>query len=114
MIFNILLSPTKFSSDLAGDSLTENLELISSILYEFVIDIQDGYLMKVPKSYKIGNYKKIKSVQKAEPLIYGNVNKVQGELITGLKGEDYIKKHYNFATWRQEKSLIVSTLNIFH
>ena len=78
MIYNILLCPTKFSSNLSGDCLTDNLELISSILYEFVIDIQDNYLIKVPKSYKIGNYKKIKSVEKSEPLIYGNVNKVEG------------------------------------
>ena len=54
------------------------------------------YLMKVPKSYKIGNYKRAKFVVAAEPLVYGNVNKVQGELISGLKGEGYIMKHYKF------------------
>jgi len=35
-------------------------------------------------------------------------------LISGLKGEEYVKKYFKFQNWRQERSMIVSTLNIFH
>jgi hypothetical protein len=42
-------------------------------------------MVRVPKSYHIGNYANIGSVQHARPLVYGNNNKKEGELISGLK-----------------------------
>lgn len=36
--------------------MAENLHIIASVLYELAIDIQDEYMLLVPKSYKVGNF----------------------------------------------------------
>ena len=59
-----------------------------------MIDVQDDVMIKVPKSYKIGNYRQNKWVQKAKPLVYRNRSLENGELIAGLKGEEWVKKHF--------------------
>ena len=43
-------------------------------------------MLLVPKSYKIGNYNKIKGIAASSPLCYKNVLKAEGDLISGLKG----------------------------
>jgi hypothetical protein len=37
------------------ENIPTNIFLIASIFYELMIDVQDDYMIKVPKSYKIGN-----------------------------------------------------------
>ena len=54
---------------LSQANLSPNLYYLSSVLYEFVINIQDEYLMKVPKSYQIGNFEPFSFVKKMDSII---------------------------------------------
>lgn len=53
LIANTLLSPSSLSQ---SSSIENNLFFVCSVLYELAIQVQDEYLIKVPKSYRIGNY----------------------------------------------------------
>ena len=55
--------------------------------------------MCVPKTYNIGNYKKYSWVQTAASLCYNQAKKVPEELISGLRDEKWIKKHFKTDSW---------------
>jgi hypothetical protein len=88
--------------------------VIASIVYEFVLDIQDSYLMAVPKSYQIGNFEGLDWVKTAHSLIYNHASPQPGELISGLKSENWVKKHFKMGGWGEEKGMLTSTIGIFH
>lgn len=63
LIYSTLLSPEKINSNLTEDEIPNNLFVLSSILYEFIIFIQDEYMSALNPVYEIGNYRKHKKVR---------------------------------------------------
>lgn len=68
----------------------ENLKLISSILYDLFITLQDQYMSSADlKMYPVGNYNEVKRnneelfIQFSKPLLY-ETKKAENEIISGL------------------------------
>lgn len=70
--------------------------------------------MAVPKSYNIGNFEALDWVKTADSLVYSSSSRQAGELISGLKNEDWVKKHFKMGGWSEEKGVLTSTIGIFH
>ena len=71
-------------------------------------------MLKVPSTYKLGNHHSFRKSKTAKPLVYGDASIESGELISGLKGEEWVKEHYDFDGWHKEKKLFISTLTQLH
>jgi hypothetical protein len=55
------------------------------------MDVQDDYMMSVPKSYKVGNWSTMKkkvNIKILDSLQTNNSAQVEGELISGMKNEE--------------------------
>jgi len=63
-------------------------------------------MMQVPKVYKIGNYSQMSGVKESSPLVYKNALRSEGELISGLKSEEWVQKYFYFESWNAEKKLM--------
>lgn len=109
LLYNMLLSPEKVSQELVIDTIVDNLYVISSVVYEFAIDFQDEYMLQVPPVYKIGNYEGKSKVRVLESIVVKGRPQRPGEIISGLKDEEWTKKYFNFRTWSDEKKAL-STL----
>jgi hypothetical protein len=105
----MLLSPEKVGQELVIDTIVENLYVISSVVYEFAIDFQDEYMLQVPTVYKIGNYQGMSKVRVLESIVVKGRPQRPGEIISGLKDEEWTKKYFNFRAWSDEKKAL-STL----
>lgn len=80
--------------------------MVSSILYELVIDVQDEYMLLVPKSYPIGNYKDFRTVKGLTAITVRDSDEVEGEIISGLKGEQWVERYFGVQAWREEKGMV--------
>ena len=74
--------------------------MISSILYELVLDVQDEYMLLVPKSYPIGNYRDVGTVKGLAAIAVRGSEEVEGELISGLKGESWVQRYFKVGEWK--------------
>ena len=108
LIANTLLSPHSLSLSSRSE---DNLFFVCSVLYELAIQVQDEYLIKVPKSYRIGNYTEFPFVQFRDSIVLGGAERRPGELISGMKHEAEIKKCISFKEWGQEKKLMTAVVN---
>jgi hypothetical protein len=81
--------------------------LVSSVLYELFIDVQNTYMQGVPYSYKIGNYKhQDAEVRGLTSMIVGDSKHEEGKLISGLKDSEWVIEKYRLRGWKREKKII--------
>lgn len=58
------------------ENIPTNIFLIASIFYELMIDVQDDYMIKVPKSYKIGN--RGQNIKMLDSIVIGDAKNREG------------------------------------
>ncbi len=120
LIFNVLgqswkIDEQKFS--IQKEILQQNMMLLSSILYQLLMDIQDNYLVNSPDCYKLNNYQQIKGtkIYPAQSLTVKAGEYRKNEMISGLVNENVIKKIYNIGkTWNKEKNELLEIIQFLH
>ncbi len=99
LLFNLLLSPPSLPPQLRTSTIRNNLLLIASLLYEVAIDVQDEYLLRVPKNYPIGNFKSCDFVKTAPAMVVEGEEYRPGEVISGLLGREELLSAFCFSEW---------------
>ena len=114
LIYNMLLSPEKMNAKYMDAEIPNNLYVVSSLLYEFCMDFQDGEMLQVNPIYAIGNYESVGKVRVLESIIVREGRHREGKLISGLKSEDWIKKHFKMQGWSQERRTLKGLIDLLH
>ena len=63
-------------------------------------------MLLVPKSYPIGNYKDVRSVKGLTAITVRDGDEIEGEIISGLKGEKWVERYFRVGEWREEKGIV--------
>lgn len=72
-------------------------------------------MLLVDPVYNIGNYEEVDKVRMLESIIVKEGRHREGEVISGLKDEEWVKKYFKFKNWNQERKnlkLLIDLLQV--
>ena len=70
--------------------------------------------MKVDPLYSLGNYEKVGKARALESIIVRNGKYREGDLISGLKNQEWINRYFKFKTWTNEKKTLKQMVELLH
>lgn len=71
-------------------------------------------MLLVDPIYSIGNYQSVEKVRVLESIVVKDGEYREGDLISGLKDEKWVKKYFKFQNWTEEKKNLKQLIDFLH